>query len=215
MASIIDTTRIVDLPTKSSLSEGDVFVVDNENGATSKIPAAAVSGSSTAGLVAEGYSDAETYDVGEYCIHVEAGIPKLYKCTTAITTAESWTPAHWEGTDAGSEITELNSNLTDLAWGTAIEITPNIVAGYVFEVPAMGVIAGEFRKTANTNNGSIDIRSDCGITYKFLASVPPINGGYIPIHINVVRGEKITFRQFAEINFSDSHIWFQPYVRRS
>lgn len=114
MASIIDTTRIVDLPTKSSLSEGDVFVVDNENGATSKIPAAAVSGSSTAGLVAEGYSDAETYDVGEYCIHVEAGIPKLYKCTTAITTAELWTPAHWEGTDAGSEITELNSNLTQL-----------------------------------------------------------------------------------------------------
>lgn len=114
MASIIDTTRIVDLPTKSSLSEGDVFVVDNENGATSKIPAAAVSGSSTAGLVAEGYSDAETYDVGEYCIHVEAGIPKLYKCTTAITTAESWTPAHWEGTDAGSEITELNSNLAEL-----------------------------------------------------------------------------------------------------
>lgn len=109
----------------------------------------------------------------------------------------------------------LNSNLTDLAWGTAIEITRNIVAGYVYEVPAMGVIAGEFRKTANTNNGSIDIRSDCGITYKFLASVPPINGGYTPIHINVVRGEKITFRQFAEINLSDSHIWFQPYVRRS
>ena len=106
-------------------------------------------------------------------------------------------------------------SLMDLAWGTAIEITPNITAGYVYEVPAMGVIAGEFRKTANTNNGSIDIRSDCGITYKFLASVPPINGGYTPIHINVVRGEKITFRQFAEINFSDSHIWFQPYVRRS
>ena len=112
MASIIDTTRIVDLPTKASLSEGDVFVVDNENGATSKIPASAVSGSSTAGLVAEEYSDAGTYEVGEYCIHVEAGIPKLYKCTTAIATAESWTPAHWEGTDAGTEITDLNQNLT-------------------------------------------------------------------------------------------------------
>lgn len=114
MASIIDTTRIVDLPTKASLSEGDVFVVDNENGATSKIPATAVSGSSTAGLVAEEYSDAGTYEVGEYCIHVESGIPKLYKCTTAIATAEAWTPAHWEGTDAGTEITDLNQNLTEL-----------------------------------------------------------------------------------------------------
>ena len=112
MASIIDTTRIVDLPTKASLSEGDVFVVDNENGATSKIPATAVSGSSTAGLVAEEYRDSKTYKVGEYCIHVEAGIPKFYKCTTAIDTAEAWTPAHWEGTDAGTEITDLNQNLT-------------------------------------------------------------------------------------------------------
>lgn len=114
MASIIDTTRIVDLPTKASLSEGDVFVVDNENGATSKIPAAAVSGSSTAGLVAEEYRDSKTYKVGEYCIHVEAGIPKFYKCTTAIAAAEAWTPAHWEGTDAGTEITDLNQNLTEL-----------------------------------------------------------------------------------------------------
>lgn len=112
MASIIDTTRIIDLPTKSSLSEGDVFVVDNENGATSKIPATAVSGSSTAGLVAEEYRDSRTYKVGEYCIHVEAGIPKFYKCTTEIATAESWTPAHWEGTDAGTEITDLNQSLT-------------------------------------------------------------------------------------------------------
>lgn len=114
MASIIDTTRIVDLPTKASLSEGDVFVVDNENGATSKIPATAVSGSSTAGLVAEEYRDSKTYKVGEYCIHVEAGIPKFYKCTTAIDTAEAWTPAHWEGTDAGTEITDLNQNLAEL-----------------------------------------------------------------------------------------------------
>lgn len=121
MASIIDTTRIVDLPTKASLSEGDVFVVDNENGATSKISAAAVSGSSTSGLVAEEYSNASTYEVGEYCIHEEAGIPKLYKCTTAIATAESWTPAHWEGTDAGAEITDLNQNLAELKYNNMAE----------------------------------------------------------------------------------------------
>lgn len=157
------------------------------------------------------YDSTASYSVGDVCEYQGY----CYKCNTPIVGGEAWDPDHWDATNAYGEIETINQNLTDLAWGTAIEITPNIVAGYVFEVPAMGVIAGEFRKTANTNNGSIDIRSDCGITYKFLASVPPINGGYTPIHINVVRGEKITFRAFGEINLADSHIWFQPYVRRS
>lgn len=127
--AITGETRIVDLPEKVSLVPGDFFVVDNENGATSKIPAAAVSGSATAGLVAEEYSNASTYAVGEYCIHVESGIPKLYRCTTAITTAETWNSAHWSQTDAGSELTTanediatLNQNLTELesALGTVV-----------------------------------------------------------------------------------------------
>ena len=112
--AITGETRIIDLPEKSSLVEGDFFVVDNENGATSKIPAAAVSGSATAGLVAKEYSNASTYAVGEYCIHVESGLPKLYKCTTAITTAEAWNSAHWTQTDAGSELTTANEDIASL-----------------------------------------------------------------------------------------------------
>ena len=112
--AITGETRIVDLPEKVSLVPGDFFVVDNEDGATSKIPAAAVSGSATAGLVAEEYSNASTYAVGEYCIHVESGIPKFYKCTTAITTAEAWNSAHWTQTDAGSELTTANADIATL-----------------------------------------------------------------------------------------------------
>lgn len=167
MASIIDTTRIVDLPTKASLSEGDVFVVDNENGATSKISAAAVSGSSTSGLVAEGYSDASTYEVGEYCIHVESGIPKLYKCTTAIATAESWTPAHWEGTDAGAEITDLNQNLTEI--------------GHCYDTGWMSV---SFNNTASVDVGSLSTLTGGRVTSQnSIKAINIVGNSYIGVMV--------------------------------
>lgn len=118
---ITNTTRIIDLPTKSSLGSGDYFAVDNANGDTSKILATSVSGSSTAGLVAKEYSNAQTYDKGDYSIHVENNVPTLYRANQNIPTAETWNAAHWDQTDAGSELTtanadiaSLNSNLTEL-----------------------------------------------------------------------------------------------------
>ena len=111
---ITNTTRIIDLPTKSSLGSGDYFAVDNENGDTSKILATSVSGSSTAGLVAEEYSNSQTYDKGDYCIHVENNVPKLYRANQDISTAETWTAAHWDPTDAGSELTTANADIEAL-----------------------------------------------------------------------------------------------------
>lgn len=54
----------------------------------------------TAAKSAEEYNTAGTYAVGSYCIHEG----KLYKCTTAITTAEAWTAGHWTETSVGAEI---------------------------------------------------------------------------------------------------------------
>lgn len=213
MASIIDTTRIVDLPTKASLSEGDVFVVDNENGATSKIPAAAVSGSSTAGLVAEEYSDAGTYEVGEYCIHVEAGIPKLYKCTTAIAAAEAWTPAHWEGTDAGTEFTDLNQNLADLDYGTTSVITPTQVNDY-FTAPSMGVVRGYIRKSNTQNAGTFGFKSSLTNEYVYISNITVVDG-YVPVEYLMCRGETITFATINELSLSGSKLRFFPLKKRT
>lgn len=148
--AITGETRIIDLPEKSSLVEGDFFVVDNENGATSKIPAAAVSGSATAGLVAKEYSNASTYAVGEYCIHVESGLPKLYKCTTAITTAEAWNSAHWTQTDAGSELTTANEDIASLNFyltalqkndlGSGVDISSYTTTDNLYTCPSDGYI---------------------------------------------------------------------------
>lgn len=56
------------------------------------------------GSLAEAYSASSTYAVGDLCTH-EGG---LYQCTTAITTAEEWTAAHWEAVIIGDEVTRLN-----------------------------------------------------------------------------------------------------------
>lgn len=44
--------------------------------------------------IAEEYDSTATYDIGDFVIH--SGV--LYKCTTAISIPEAWTPAHWTST---------------------------------------------------------------------------------------------------------------------
>ena len=52
------------------------------------------------GNMADVYSSSSTYKVGQLCIYNNT----LYKCNTAITTAESWTAAHWTATTIAEEI---------------------------------------------------------------------------------------------------------------
>jgi len=61
----------------------------------------------TVGLVAPIYSPTGTYTIDSYCIY---GM-KLYKCSTAITTAEAFTASHWTATTIMAEITAINGNI--------------------------------------------------------------------------------------------------------
>ena len=56
-------------------------------------------------MVADEYSSSATYAVGDYCFH--AGT--LYKCTTAITTAENWTSGHWTAAKLAEDTSELKN----------------------------------------------------------------------------------------------------------
>ena len=49
---------------------------------------------------ADAYSSSSTYKVGQLCIYENT----LYRCNTAITTAEAWTAAHWTATTIAAEI---------------------------------------------------------------------------------------------------------------
>lgn len=59
-------------------------------------------------LLADDYSTSKTYAVGDYVIY--SG--NLYRCTTAITTAEAWTAAHWTRAQVGPDLDDLKSAFT-------------------------------------------------------------------------------------------------------
>ena len=56
-------------------------------------------------VIAEEYSSSATYAVGAYCTHDN----KMYRCTTAITTAENWNSAHWSLILIGDELKSKKS----------------------------------------------------------------------------------------------------------
>ena len=70
--------------------------------ATESVPASATQ---LRAAMAPTYSNSSTYAVGDYVWYDG----DLYRCTTAITTAESWTAAHWTAAVVGTDVAELKS----------------------------------------------------------------------------------------------------------
>ena len=54
-------------------------------------------------LLAPAYRNDVTYPLGSFCVYSGT----LYRCTTAITTAEEWTASHWTATNVGTELVTL------------------------------------------------------------------------------------------------------------
>jgi len=59
--------------------------------------------------IAPVYSSSNTYAVGAVVLYNGA----TYRCTTAITTAEAWTAAHWTATNLGNEVSDLKTQIND------------------------------------------------------------------------------------------------------
>lgn len=81
-------------------------------------------GSGAVGTVASAYSASKTYAVGDYVIHNS----NLYRCTTAITTAESFTAAHWTQVALADDVSDLKSNIDEFfnpIWTTGKYINGN------------------------------------------------------------------------------------------
>lgn len=80
---------------------------------------------------AAAYDNTATYAEGAYCFH-----GGLKKCTTAITTAEEWTAAHWTSTTIAAELsTKVNLYQGSGNAGKALGIDQN---GFVVPVPFSG-----------------------------------------------------------------------------
>jgi len=84
-----------------------IDLINQINAAVATIPA------SWTGLMADiapTYSASAVYPVGAYCYYNG----DLYRCTTAITTAESWTAGHWIPAVLGQDVSDLKQALSVL-----------------------------------------------------------------------------------------------------
>lgn len=97
--------QISDLTSASALTDGSLFVLE-QAGAAMKANWGMMKNYISPGVAAQ-YSTSATYDVGDYVIYNG----QLYRCTTAITTAETWTAAHWTAAVLCDDFVELKEDL--------------------------------------------------------------------------------------------------------
>lgn len=83
-------------------------------------------GAGAAGVVASAYSAAKTYKVGDYVLYNS----NLYRCTTAITTAEAWTAAHWTQVVLADDVTDLKTDLNNVVSVGNAFVTTSAKKGY-------------------------------------------------------------------------------------
>ena len=105
-SSVLDMT--VEAETLAAGSQATYSYDEDTNTATFGIPQGEA-GAGAAGVVANAYSSSQTYAVGDYVIHNGY----LYRCTTAITTAESFTAGHWTQVVLGDDVSDLKSDYGD------------------------------------------------------------------------------------------------------
>lgn len=118
-------------------------------------------GAGSAGVVADAYSASQTYAVGDYVIHNN----KLYRCTTAITTAESFTASHWTqivlSDEASDSKIEINKNSVAISNISDINYTTDVLDGIEWENGTIDASTGE-NASDNTRRrtvGYIDVDS--------------------------------------------------------
>lgn len=97
--------QISDLTSASAMTDGSLFVIE-QGGAAKSANWSMVKNYISPGVAAQ-YSTSATYNVGDYVIYNG----QLYRCTTAISTPESWTAAHWTAAVLGDDVGALRSDL--------------------------------------------------------------------------------------------------------
>lgn len=120
--SYVKTTWVTgDIVTAPKLNNIENGVYNNDQNISSEASTRATADGKLEADLAPAYSTSATYAVGDYCIYQG----QLYRCTTAITTAEAWTSGHWSAVALGDDTSDLRSALTsfeDEVKGTGVNI---------------------------------------------------------------------------------------------
>lgn len=64
------------------------------------------------------YDSTATYAAGDHCMH----LGKYYRCDTAISTAEAWTPAHWTETNIIGDLSTVLTSKAGASGGTELSL---------------------------------------------------------------------------------------------
>lgn len=136
----------------SQLNEMDTQIATNES-------AASDAESSIASMIPE-YSSSSTYDVGDLVMHET----QLYRCSTAITTAEAWTPAHWEAKSLAEIINEVDPGSASIPYGVCTTAGSTVaktvtVSPAITEVTTGLAILVKFENANTSTNPTLNVNS--------------------------------------------------------
>ena len=107
-------------------------------------------GAGAVGTVASAYDASKTYAVGDYAIHDN----NLYRCITAITTAEAFTVSHWTRIVLVDDVTDLKSDLKEATKYEYIDLLNDAT----FEIGSLATnTGGETPSTTRIRSKYIDI----------------------------------------------------------
>ena len=129
----------------SQLNEMDTQIALNESSIASMIPE---------------YSSSSTYAVGDLVMH-EA---ELYECSTAITTAEEWTPAHWEAKSLAEIISEADPGSASIPYGVCTTAGSTVaktvtVSPAITEITTGLAILVKFENSNTSTNPTLNVNS--------------------------------------------------------
>lgn len=107
-------------------------------------------------MIAADYSATKTYAVGDYVYYNGT----LYRCTTAITTAEAWTVGHWTAAKLADDLTAQSEAITELS--TAVDEIKDEVEDYPQKTKTITI--DDFVQGYRHNQTGAAVKNDSGYT---------------------------------------------------
>lgn len=158
-----------------------------EGEVSSEASARATAVTSLATQIAAQYSTASTYKLYDLCIQNNS----LYRCTTAITTPEAWTPAHWTAAKVSTEVGKKlkfenisaggSPTATASVSGTGITAATVNAATFATQIPTSGTYVFSYNGASWVYGGSTVTLSTYGIEVTGTAA----NGDTVTVSLTV------------------------------
>ena len=166
----------------NDVGANEAIITNAHNEVTVEATARATAVTGVANQLAAPYDSTATYALGDMCIYNDA----LYECTTAITTAEAWTAAHWTATTVKAQI------------GTTIkatDVTAGVDSTAETTVSGTGITAASVTKSTFesqiTTTGSYVFSYD-GADWKLSGNTVLLATYGIEVTGTVVSGDSVT-----------------------